>query len=300
MPDIPVADEVLFDWLVIKPLEILAVIVISIIVRWISHRLINRFTSRPSKKLKFFSELKSTEYLAKLKPETSERREQRSKAMATLLKSVASVVIGITAFAMILQILGLPIAPLLASAGVFGLAIGFGAQSVVKDVLSGIALILEDQYGVGDVIEVNQVTGTVESVGMRVTQIRDFAGTVWYIRNGEILQVGNQSQNWTQSVLEVTISKWANVDLAIELLKEVVNSIATDAAFEKDLLESPNVVGVDRFNADGVVLQIRFKTEPEAQWEVSRALRERIKTKFDEQHIALVTSSLSTSRGAGL
>ena len=149
------------------------------------------------------------------------RRVQRAETMGSLLKSVASIVIftvfGITAVAQ----LGYPIGPLIASAGVVGVALGFGAQSLVKDFLSGIFMIFEDQYGVGDSVDVGEAGGTVEAVGLRVTRLRDVEGTVWYVRNGEIIRVGNQSQNWARTVLDIPVALNQDLRRVQDVLRDV-------------------------------------------------------------------------------
>ncbi len=181
------------NWLIAKPVAILLVILIAFVARWFLHRMIDRVTRRaaeglPTPVLKQKASVAKTQTAAIL----ASRRIQRAQTMGSLLKSIASIVVftiaGITALAEV----GVSIGPLIASAGIVGVALGFGAQSLVSDFLSGIFMIIEDQYGVGDVIDVGEAIGTVEAVGLRVTRLRDVDGTVWYVRNGEILRVGNQ------------------------------------------------------------------------------------------------------------
>ena len=167
--------------------------------------------------------------------------------------------------------MGYNIAPLIASAGILGVALGFGAQSLVKDFLSGIFMILEDQYGVGDVVNVGEATGTVEAVGLRVTRLRDVDGTVWYVRNGEILAVGNMSQNWARSVLDISISYHEDVDRVTRILRGVAH----------EMWEDPD------YRPDAFVVRVVIKTAPLEQWAISRELRQRIKTRFDELGIEI-------------
>ena len=181
-------------WLIGKPLSILAIILGAVLVRWVASKAIDRVTRRaentplPGNKHGF------------------NRRAQRAKSLGSLLKSVTTTVVFGIAFVMVLSELGLNVAPILASAGVLGLAIGFGAQNLVKDFLSGVMMMIEDQYGVGDEVDLGEAIGTVEHVALRVTRVRDVDGTVWYVRNGEILRVGNASQNWARTVLDVNVS----------------------------------------------------------------------------------------------
>jgi moderate conductance mechanosensitive channel len=190
---------------------------------------------------------------------------------------------------MVLAELTLNIGPLLASAGILGVALGFGAQTLVKDFLSGIFMILEDQYGVGDVVELGQsaggATGTIEAVGLRVTRLRDVHGTVWYIRNGEVLRVGNMSQGWAQAVIDVDVPHDQDLARVQELLKQVGRELAADPAVDGILLEEPEVWGVEALSGASVVVRVVAKTAPLKQWEVARLMRERIKRAFDAEGI---------------
>jgi small conductance mechanosensitive channel len=188
---------------------------------------------------------------------------------------------------MVIAQLGYNIAPLIASAGIIGVALGFGAQSLVKDFISGIFMILEDQYGVGDSITVGEVSGTVEAVGLRVTRIRDVNGTVWYQRNGEILAVGNMSQNWARTVLDIPVAFSEDLARIREMLHEVAQDLWEDPEFQGDILEEPEVWGVERWDPDGVVVRVVLKTAPLRQWTVARAMRERIKDRFDAEGVEI-------------
>ncbi|MGH3473001.1 MAG: mechanosensitive ion channel family protein [Nocardioidaceae bacterium] len=184
------------DWLIAKPLAVVTLLVIAVLIRWLTHRVIDRVARRAIKGSVpgVIARAKVHQMYLEHTAAALERRQQRVATMATLLKSIATgVIFTIFAFMVIAQ-LGYNIAPLIASAGIIGVALGFGAQSLVKDFLSGIFLILEDQYGVGDVVNLGSATGTIESVGLRVTRLHDSTGVVWYVRNGEILAVGNSSQ----------------------------------------------------------------------------------------------------------
>ena len=174
-----------------------------------------------------------------------------------------------------------------ASAGVVGLAIGFGAQSLVKDFLAGIAMMLEDQYGVGDSVDVGEASGTVEAVGLRVTRLRDVEGTVWYVRNGEILRVGNQSQNWARTVLDISVGYHENLARVRTILKDVAHQLWEDPAFRPVIIEEPEVWGVQSLSPEAVVVRVTLKTAPLEQWRVAREMRERIKDRFDSEGIAM-------------
>jgi small conductance mechanosensitive channel len=186
---------------------------------------------------------------------------------------------------LVLSELSINLAPLLASAGIVGLAIGFGAQNLVKDFVTGVFMLLEDQYGVGDVVDVGQASGTVETVGLRITTIRDAQGVVWYIRNGEIVRVGNKSQGWAQVVVDIPVG-FAGVKEATEILRIAAARLADDPQWSDDLIEPPEVLGVEQITADGAVLRTTVKTTSESQWRVGRELRRCLTDALDKAGIA--------------
>jgi small conductance mechanosensitive channel len=175
--------------------------------------------------------------------------------------------------------------PILASAGVAGLAIGFGAQNLVKDFLAGLFMLLEDQYGVGDVVDVGDVTGTVEAVGLRITTLRDAHGVLWYMRNGEIVRVGNKSQGWALVIVDVPVGFIA-VDEATKVLRAASATLADDPELADDLISPPEVLGVEQITADGAVLRTVVKTASDAQWRVGRELRRRLTDALERAGIA--------------
>jgi moderate conductance mechanosensitive channel len=284
--------ETAADWaniLLAKPGAILGLILLGIVLRAVLARVIDRLAKRAgegtvpgvlqsSKARQMFLETNGAAY---------ERRQQRTATMASLLKSVSTgVIFAIVAFMAIAQ-LGYNIAPLIASAGIIGVALGFGAQSLVTDFLSGIFMIIEDQYGVGDVVNVGTASGTVEAVGLRVTRLRDVDGTVWYVRNGEIMAVGNMSQNWARAVLDVPVGYRENLDRVRTVLRDVAHELATDPDYQAHVLEEPEVWGVERIDPEAVIMRVVIKTAPMEQWGVTRELRERVKARFDRLGIEI-------------
>jgi small-conductance mechanosensitive channel len=277
-------------WLITKPLAILVLVLTAVILRWFLHRLIDRLVRRaaeglPSPVLKRRSK-EQNEAPSQVPPAVmAGRRVQRAETMGSLLKSVASIVIftifGIT----IIAELGYPVGPLIASAGVVGVAIGFGAQSLVKDFLSGIFMIFEDQYGVGDSVDLGEAVGIIEAVGLRVTRLRDVEGTVWYVRNGEIIRVGNQSQNWARTVLDIPVA--LNQDLARvqQVLRDVAHDLWDDEDYRHLIIEEPSVWGVQDLTPNWVMVRVTLKTAPLEQWAVAREMRQRIKWRFDHEGI---------------
>ena len=281
-----------YDWFVAAPASIMLIIVVGLLFRWFVCRAIDRLVARAIKGTipGVIASTKAGEFLADLRPGSHERRTQRAQTMGSLLKSITTAVTFAIVVVMVLAKLGQPIGPILASAGILGIAFGFGAQNLVKDFLSGIFMILEDQYGVGDAVDLGEASGSVEAVGLRVTRLRDVNGTVWYVRNGEILRVGNQSQNWARTVLDVTVGYEADLDQVQVILQEEATAMFENAAFHDIIIEPPEVWGVERFDKDGAVVRVVLKTAPLEQWRVARALRQRIKSRFDQAGIQIPTT----------
>ncbi len=277
------------NWLIAKPLVIVGLVILGLVVRWLLHRAIDRVASRAAEGAvpTVLARGKVSEILLDDNPAAAERRQQRAATMGGLLKSIATAVIAAVVLLMVMSEVGVDIAPLIASAGILGIALGFGAQTLVKDFLSGIFMIMEDQYGVGDAVNLGEATGTVEAVGLRVTRLRDVNGTVWYVRNGEILAVGNMSQNWARTVLDIPVAFSEDLTKVRGLLGEVANDLWEDPEYRADILEEPEVWGVERWDPDGVVVRVVLKTAPLQQWSVAREMRERIKHRFDEEGIEI-------------
>ena len=206
-----------------------------------------------------------------------ERRKQRVRALGAILRSAASVTIFAIAGFVILGDLGINLAPLLASAGVVGVAIGFGAQSLVKDYLSGIFMLVEDQYGVGDVITVGDATGTVENVTLRITRVRDVNGIVWHVRNGAIETVGNESQGWARAVIDFPVPFAADLTAIRDLLARTGEEMWNEATWRAVMLEAPEVWGAQKITSSEVTMRMVVKTAPLRQWEVEREMRARVK-----------------------
>jgi small-conductance mechanosensitive channel len=214
-----------------------------------------------------------------------ERRKQRVRALGAILRSAASVTIFSIAGFIVLGDLGINLAPLLASAGVVGVAIGFGAQSLVRDYLSGIFMLVEDQYGVGDVITVGDATGTVENVTLRITRMRDVNGIVWHIRNGAIETLGNESQGWARAVIDFPIPFEADLAAIRDLLAQTGDEMWNDPVWRVVMLEAPEVWGAQEISSSEVTMRIVVKTAPLRQWEVEREMRARVKHALHEAGI---------------
>lgn len=278
------------DWLIAKPVAIVAIIVLALVVRAIVRRLVDRVVRRIAEGRSPTGRLRpgrTRDLVESASPLATLRRRQRSEAMGSVLKSAASFAIFVVAGMMVLSELGLDLAPLIASAGIAGIALGFGAQNLVKDFLAGVFMIFEDQYGVGDVIDTGEATGTVEAVGLRVTQLRDIDGAVWYVRNGEVVRIGNMSQGWARAVLDVGVGYGEDVAIVRSLLAEVATSLCRDPEWEPLVVEDPEVWGVEAMGPDSGVVRVAVKTQPLEQWKVAHELRQRIKVAFDEHGVEM-------------
>ena len=213
--------------------------------------------------------------------------KKRAHTLGKILRHALIIVISFIALLMILGELGIQLGPLLATAGIGALAIGFGAQSLVKDVISGFFIILENQYRIGDAIEAAGVSGLVESVSLRRTVLRDLEGKVHTIPNGEIKIVSNLSKEWARSVLDVGVSYREDLDKVTELLKQIGRELAAEEPWKGDILEPLQILGVEQFGESQLVIRVIVKTKPLKQWEVGRELRRRIKNRFDEKGIQI-------------
>lgn len=209
------------------------------------------------------------------------RRIQRAETFGVVLRSVATVLIWGTALFMVLGELGVNLAPLIAGAGIVGVALGFGAQTLVRDFLSGLFMLFEDQFGVGDVVDAGFATGTVEGVSLRTTRLRDVEGVVWHIPNGQILRIGNKSQQWSRALLDIAVAFSTDVQQAIDVIQRAADGLVEDPAYSGLLLGRAEVWGIEDFGVDRYVIRLVLKTKPLEQWKVARELRARIKAAFD-------------------
>jgi small conductance mechanosensitive channel len=269
-------------------LTIIGIVVVALIV----NRLVNRGIKRALRTLHSGAVRERMGALRRRTPsalletdEISIRAEQRINALTSVLRSVTTAVIFAIAGFMILGELGLNLAPLLAGAGIVGLALGFGAQSLVKDFLSGMFILVEDQFGVGDIVDLDQQTsGTVEAVSLRTTRLRSVDGTVWHVPNGDIHRVGNKSQHWSRALLDVEVAYETDIEHAKAVIKRVADELWRE---REDILEEPEVWGVERIGPNSVVIRLVVKTRPADQYDVSRELRQRLKEAFDAEGIEI-------------
>jgi small conductance mechanosensitive channel len=263
------------DWLVERPLRIVLIVVAA----WVLARMSRRAITRTMQRL----ETGRGAGLVAADP----RARGRVQTLTNLFRSVVTVTIWVLAVLVVLGELDINLGPLVAGAGIAGVALGFGAQSLVKDFLSGVFMVLEDQYGVGDVVDLGDAVGTVEQVSLRSTRLRGVDGTVWHVPNGEIRRVGNKSQNWSRALLDVAVGYATDLAHARQVILEVATEVCGTDEHRATVLEPPEVWGVENLGADGVALRLVVKTTPGDQWALMRSLRAALKDRFDREGIEI-------------
>ena len=265
---------------VLRPLLIVVgVLLLALVASRIARRAIRRVVSRAKEPSagRFLELGADTEALRA----ASVRRAQRTEALGTLADSAVRTVIWGFAVLTALGTVGIDLAPLIAGAGIVGVAVGFGAQNLVRDLLAGISMLLEDQYGVGDVIDVGEATGVVEAVGLRTTRLRDLRGTVWHVPNGVITRVGNLTQEWSRAVVDIGVAYDVDIDRAERLVGGILERFAADPEQQEVLLEAPELLGVESLADSSVNLRVLLRTRPGEQWATARRLRRAVKREFD-------------------
>ncbi|MEV0845752.1 mechanosensitive ion channel family protein [Streptomyces sp. NPDC049954] len=270
------------DWLGVG-LRIILVVVIAAVLRHVVRRTITRLIARMNRTVQAVDGTALGGLLV-----NQERRRQRSEAIGSVLRSVASFLILGTAALMILSTFQINLAPLLASAGVAGVAIGFGARNLVTDFLSGVFMILEDQYGVGDTIDAGVASGEVIEVGLRVTKLRGDSGEIWYIRNGEVKRIGNLSQGWATAGVDVTVRADEDLDKVAATLTDVSSAMSKEEPWNERLWGPIELLGLESVLLDSMVVRVSAKTMPGKALSVERELRWRIKRAFDAAGLRIV------------
>jgi small conductance mechanosensitive channel len=284
-------------YFLVKPLLVILIFLVAVLVRHLLHRTINRLV-RSTSQGSIPTILKPLQERTPTAPGdpaavVPERRRQRADAIGSVLRSLVSAVVFSIAVLLILGELSFNLAPLLASAGIIGVAFGLGAQTLVKDLISGLFMLIEDQYGVGDTVDLGgDANGTVESVGLRITTVRDGRGVLWYIRNGEIIRVGNKSQGWAMVVVDMPIG-FAGTEKATAILRNAAESVAMDPELAPEIVEPPEVLGVEQVTMDGAVIRTVAKTTAQGQLPVGRELRRRLAEALENSGI---TARIAESR----
>lgn len=220
----------------------------------------------------------------------AERMQRRADTIGSALRSTWSFLVLVTTLFVILAQYDIQIGPLLAAAGILGVALGFGAQSLVKDMLAGIFILSEDQYGVGDIIDLGEASGVVEEVGLRVTRLRGLDGTVWFVPNGEIQRVGNKSRLWSRAMVEIRVDPRVDVEVAKEALLEAASAAIGREDLASDVLGEARIPGVETIARDAIMLRVFVQVRPGRQWDVERAIRAEVHRVFTKRKIRLAVS----------
>jgi len=279
----------LVNWLVDKPLQIMLVLLIALVLTAMARRWVKRITTRllnsPTDGVAGLGRLGIDLPFSMPKPDP--RRQARAESASVVLTNTIVVSIWVIAALMICGIVGIQLAPLLAGAGIAGVALGFGAQSLVKDCIAGLFMLMEDQYGIGDVVDLGEAVGVVEEVSLRTTVLRGVDGTVWHVPNGVVQRVGNRSQLWSVAVIDVDVAYETDVAQARELLQRAAEEVCGRSELAGTVIEPPIVLGVESLGADGITLRLTVKVEPGTQWTLQRALREHVKAVFDHAAIEI-------------
>ncbi|MPZ72106.1 MAG: mechanosensitive ion channel [Nitriliruptorales bacterium] len=275
-------------------LKIILILVLAIVIHRLLKRGIKRFTRGiAARAIQGVGRFSGRVPLADTAPLDLSRATMRAETMGAVFNSFATVFVWAIAFMLILGAIGVNLAPVVAGAGIVGVALGFGAQNMVKDFLAGLFVILEDQYGIGDIVELRDTVGsagtggTVEGISLRSTRVRDVEGVVWHVPNGEIRTAGNKSQQWARSLIDVNVAYGTDLQHATDVIKRTADSVWHDEDFRDVILEEPDVWGLERFDADALAIRLVLKVRPAQQWAVNRALRARIKTAFDTEGIEI-------------
>ena len=282
------------DWLLAKPVAILVIVVVA----WIVARLLRAVVSRVVLRI---SGPAQSERLRRLRSRApvglvdddgeSIRAEARANTLAAVARSLVTGFVWFTALVAALDVVDINLGPLLAGAGIVGVALGFGAQTMVRDYLNGFFLVVEDQYGVGDWIDLGpDAKGVVERVTLRATRLRATDGTVWHVPNGVVERVGNYTQDFAYAVLDVQVALGLGTDEVERIVERVAQELADDPAWVADVTGRPDLWGVNVLSREGATVRLLLRTAPGAQWRVQRELRRRVKRAFDEQGL---TSSLA-------
>lgn len=273
------------DWVLAKPLAIALIVLFAVLASRIARWMIKRTMHR-------ISDPGNQEHLKRLRKRTpgallrtdewNLRTEARVHTLTAVFRSLATAFIWFVAVVWILGIVGLDFGPLIAGAGIAGIALGFGTQTMVKDFIAGFFLVVEDQFGVGDVVDLGEnAKGTVEQVTLRATRVRDVEGTVWHVPNGQLTRVANKSQEWARALIDVVVPYSADLDQVSELMQSVADDLTSDERWKPDVLERADIWGVQDFATDGIHIRMVIKTKPAAQFGLLRELRRRLKTAFE-------------------
>lgn len=268
------------------PLVITAIIVVAVVLNWVLRRLLDRTVTQIVRGVKRAQNVDTTSEI-QAAPYIHARAVQRTRTLGTVGRAVITIIVATAAVILILSQLSVDLGAVLTSAGIVAAGLAFGAQNIVKDVLNGVFMVFEDQLGVGDIITVGTITGTVENVGIRVTQVRSMDGTLWFVRNGEILTLGNSSQGWGRALIDITVNANQDLTKVSEVALQAARALLTSDRYARKVTGEPEVWGLESVFGDRATLRLAVRTRPEAQWEVQRGIRAELRQKFTEAGVKL-------------
>ncbi|MBU0712178.1 mechanosensitive ion channel family protein [bacterium] len=269
--------KIILEWAMDHGIRMLFILVLTIIALFIAKVLTPRiFKSLPFK---------------------DEEQIKRRKTLTSVFQFIFQLIIITIAIITILSELKIEIGPIIAAAGILGLAVGFGAQSLVKDIISGFFILLADQVRIGDVVEIAGKSGSVEGLNLRMVTLRDLSGNVHYIPNGEITVVTNMTKGYSRYVFEIGVAYRENVDEVMDIMRQVDAEIREDPNFKDDILEPLEIMGLDKFGDSAVVIKARTTTKPIKQWRIGREFKRRLKIQFDEKGIEIPYPHLTLYMG---
>ena len=269
-----------------QPITILAILLGAVVVRALLLYAIRRTVSQVVSGAKKSQNVEHTQELTS-SPLIAARVVQRSRTLGSVLGNIVTIAVMGTAIVMILDNLGVQVVAIIGAAGVIAAGLAFGAQNIVKDILNGLFMVFEDQLGVGDIVDLGEASGTVESVGIRITQVRSVDGTLWFVRNGEILRVGNMTQGWARVIIDLPAPYTSDVAAMQDLMLKTAMTMATSAQWRRKVLEKPEIWGIESISAEAIVIRLVIKARPAEQWAVARELRLRLKLALDEVNVDL-------------
>jgi small-conductance mechanosensitive channel len=281
------------DWTIAKPLTIVVIVLVAAIaariVRWLVSRSMNRmFASDERERGRVGRKVRERTSAVLLSTgDSSVRAQGRLETLTAVFRSMGTALVWFVAAFFVLEAVGISLGPLLATAGIAGIALGFGTQTMVRDFITGFFIVAEDQFGVGDVIDLGGgAKGTVERVTLRATHLRDTEGTMWHVANGQITKVANKSQEWARALIDVVLPYSADIDAVSGVMQNVADEIQADPTWSPEILERAEIWGIQEFDQDGVHVRLVIKTRPASQFGVLRELRGRLKIAFDNAGIS--------------
>jgi len=261
--------DILLDWFIKSGIEILLILFLM----FLAIKFVNKFTEKIIKNI--------------VSPNGDDELQKRVQTLRSISKSSLKIIILAVGSMIILEKIGINIAPMLAAAGVVGVAVGFGSQRFVEDIISGLIILIDDQIRVGDVVKIGDKSGLVEKVDLKMVVLRDLEGNVHFIRNGKIDIVTNMTKEFSFYVFDISVAYKENIDTVIEVIKSVDEELRRDDSFNQDILEPLEIFGLDKFDESSIVIKARIKTKPIKQWAVGREFNRRLKIAFDKHNIEI-------------